>query len=120
MARTVAVWCLPSDKVNAAPGGFGTRSTVDATAGAPTSPVATGASATSVSVAFVAPADTGSGIRGYRATSSPGGKTKEGPASPLVVSGLTTGTPYTFTVVALTDAGPGPASVASNSVTPTA
>ena len=41
-------------------------------------------------------------------------------ASPITVSGLTGATPYTFTVTASTPGGTGPASAASNSVTPLA
>ncbi len=88
--------------------------------GAPTSVVATVVSGTSVSVAFTAPADTGypAGIVSYNVTSSPGGITAVGSSSPVTVSGLTTGTAYTFTVTATNGSGTGPASAASNSVTP--
>lgn len=64
-------------------------------------------------------------ITSYTATSSPGGVTAASGASPITVSGLTSGTAYTFTVVARTELGSGavffdsPASAASNSVTPT-
>jgi hypothetical protein len=88
--------------------------------GAPTSPVATAGNA-SASVAFVAPANTGfpaNAITGYRVTSSPGGFTGTGLTSPVVVTGLTNGTAYTFTVAAQNVNGYGPESVASNSVTP--
>ena len=89
-----------------------------ALAGAPTIGTAT-AGALSASVAFTAPTYVGSGITGYTATSSPGGFTGTGASSPVTVSGLTAGTAYTFTVTATTAAGQGPASAASNSVTPT-
>ena len=90
-----------------------------ALAGAPTIGTAT-AGALSASVTFTAPTYTGSGITGYTVTSSPGGFTGTGASSPVTVSGLTAGTSYTFTVTATTAAGQGPASAASNSVTPTA
>ena len=89
-----------------------------ALAGAPTIGTAT-AGALSASVTFTAPTYVGSGITGYTATSSPGGITGTGSSSPIVVSGLTAGTAYTFTVTATTAAGQGSASAASNSVTPT-
>jgi len=89
-----------------------------ALAGAPTIGTAT-AGALSASVTFTAPTYVGSGITGYTATSSPGGITGTGASSPVTVSGLTAGTAYTFTVTATTAAGQGPASAASNSVTPT-
>lgn len=89
--------------------------------GAPTNATATVASATSASVSFTAPADTGSSaITGYTVTSSPGNLTGTGASSPITVSGLTTNTAYTFTVTATNGAGTGPASSASNSVTPVA
>jgi len=87
--------------------------------GAPTIGTATQASSTSVSVTFTAPAsDGGSAITSYTATSSPGGLTATGAGSPLVVTGLTTGVAYTFTVTATNAIGTGAASAASNSVTP--
>jgi len=89
-----------------------------ALAGAPTIGTAT-AGALSASVAFTAPTYVGSGITGYTATSSPGGITGTGASSPIVVSGLTAGTAYTFTVTATTAAGQSSPSAASNSVTPT-
>jgi uncharacterized protein (TIGR02145 family) len=86
--------------------------------GAPTSPVATAGNA-QASVAFTAPASTGgSAITGYTVTSSPGSFTATGASSPLVVTGLTNGTSYTFTVVATNAAGNSVASTASSSVTP--
>ncbi len=72
----------------------------------------------SASVSFSAPASTGgSAITGYTVTSSPGGLTASGGASPLVVTGLSA-TPYTFTVRANNVHGAGPPSAASNSVLP--
>jgi uncharacterized protein YhjY with autotransporter beta-barrel domain len=100
----------------------GSRSyTVHVAAIAPGAP--TGANATAgdaqASVTFTAPTDTGGApITGYTVTSNPGNKTGTGTGSPIVVTGLTNGTAYTFTVVAANIAGPGPASTASNSVTP--
>lgn len=88
--------------------------------GAPTIGTASIASATSVSVAFTAPACAGipAGITGYLATSTPGCFTATGASSPLVVSGLTTGTSYTFKVKATNSVGYGPCSAASNSIAP--
>lgn len=84
---------------------------------APTAVTATVASG-STSVAFAAPAANGSAITNYTVTSNPGGVTANGTSSPITISGLTNGTAYTFTVTATNAAGTGPASAASNSVTP--
>lgn len=74
---------------------------------------------TTVSVAFTAPVDTGGTvITGYTVTSSPGSLSSTGTSSPLLVTGLTYGTAYTFTVTAANLIGTGSASSASNSVTP--
>jgi 5'-nucleotidase len=47
-----------------------------------------------------------------------GGQTATGSASPITVTGLTNGDSYTFTVTATNAQGTGPASTASNAVTP--
>ena len=74
---------------------------------------------TQVSVAFTTPAsDGGSAITGYTVTSTPGGFTGTGASSPIVVSGLTNGTAYTFTVIATNSVGNSVSSSDSNSVTP--
>ena len=86
--------------------------------GAPTSPVAT-VGYKQASIAFTAPGTNGgSTITGYTVTSTPGGFTATGASSPLVVTGLTNGTAYTFTVVATNAAGNSVASAASAAVTP--
>lgn len=86
--------------------------------GAPTIGVATPGNA-QASVAFSAPAsDGGSAITGYTVTSTPGGLTASGAGSPLVVTGLTNGTAYTFTVHATNAVGNSAESAASSAVTP--
>ena len=86
--------------------------------GAPTIGTATRGDA-QATVPFTAPAITGGvAITSYTVTSSPGGITASGSTSPITVTGLTNGTAYTFTVTATNSVGTGPASAASNSVTP--
>lgn len=52
-------------------------------------------------VSFAAPlSNGGSAITAYTVTTSPGGVIATGTSSPIAVSGLNNGTPYTFTVVA--------------------
>jgi len=85
---------------------------------APTIGTATGGNA-SASVTFTAPSDVGGGaITGYSVVSTPSGIIGTGASSPVTVSGLSNGTPYTFKVFATNAYGPSPLSAASNSVTP--
>jgi uncharacterized protein (TIGR02145 family) len=86
--------------------------------GAPTIGTATKGNA-QATVTFTAPASNGgSAITGYIVTSNPGSFTATGPASPITVTGLTNGTAYTFTVIAINANGNSLPSAASNSVTP--
>jgi len=94
--------------------------------GAPTGVSAVAGDA-SASVSFSAPgSDGGSAISGYTVTAADattpgnGGQVVSGGGSPLVVSGLTNGDVYSFTVTATNGVGTGPASAPSNSVTPSA
>jgi hypothetical protein len=88
--------------------------------GAPTAVSATAGNA-QAAVSWIAPSSTGgSPITGYTVTSNPGGLTATTTgALTATVTGLTNGTAYTFTVVARNTASSGPASTASNAVTPT-
>jgi len=89
---------------------------------APTIGTATATSSTTATVAFTAPANNGgSTITSYIATSSPGsitGTLNQAGSGTITVTGLTTGTSYTFTVKATNSVGQSAASAASNSVTP--
>lgn len=83
--------------------------------GVPTAVSATPSGTGEIKVAFTAPAGNGGAtISGYTVTSSPGGLTASGAASPLTVTGLTVGLTYNFTVTASNSAGTGAASAASN------
>jgi hypothetical protein len=72
-------------------------------------------------VPFTAPSsDGGSAITSYTATSSPGditGILSQAGSGDIIVSGLTSGTAYTFTVTATNAIGTSSASAASNSIT---
>ena len=79
------------------------------------------------SVSFSAPASNGaSTISSYTVTATDfdhpanGGQIASGAASPITVTGLIAGDPYSFTVTATNGAGTGPASAASNTVVPAA
>jgi hypothetical protein len=70
-------------------------------------------------VSFDAPlSDGGAAVSGYTVTSSPGGVTASGGPSSIIVTGLTNGTTYTFTVVATNSEGNSASSDPSSGVTP--
>jgi hypothetical protein len=71
-----------------------------------------------VDVAFTLPANSPAAT-GFTVTSSPGSLTATGATSPLQVTGLSSDTSYTFTVVATNASGNSIASAASSSVTVT-
>lgn len=71
-------------------------------------------------ISWSAPLSGGSAITGYTVTSSPGNvsKTVSGSITSVTLTGLASGTHYTFAVSATNALGTGPASAPSNSVTP--
>lgn len=71
-----------------------------------------------VSVAFNEPAFKGKGNVTYTVTSSPSSITATGSSSPIIVTGLSNGTSYTFTVATVSVNGVSTLSSASSSVTP--
>jgi len=86
--------------------------------GAPTGVTATAGNA-EANVSFTAPDFTGgAAITSYTVTASPGGITVTGTDTTILVTGLTNGTTYSFTVTATNSKGTGAASTASNAVTP--
>jgi hypothetical protein len=87
----------------------------------PDSPTSVSAVAgdTDATVSFTAPVNNGgSDITGYTVTSDPDGITASGSSSPIIVTGLTNGTSYTFTVVATNSIGNSASSDPSSAVTP--
>ena len=81
----------------------------------------------SANVSWTAPSNGGSAITSYTVTpylsgvaQTPTTVTGAPPATTATVTGLTNGQPYTFTVTATNAIGSGPASSASNAVTPSA
>ncbi len=96
------------------------RFTVLATVpGAPTS-VSSAPSDGRADVTWAAPPANGSAITGYTLTASPGGATVSvgGDTTTAMMTGLTNGTAYTFSVTATNVVGTGPASAASAPATP--
>ena len=69
------------------------------------------------SISWTAPSNGGATITSYTATGTPGGQTCISSGNPAdarcIVSGLTNGTTYSFTVTATNNIGTGPASLAS-------
>jgi hypothetical protein len=90
--------------------------------GTPIIGTATVVDSTTVSLTFTAPASNGGAtIDSYTATASPGGAVftlLQSGSGTFTITGLTTGTAYTFTVKSFNSAGASSASESSNSVTP--
>jgi hypothetical protein len=90
---------------------------------APTIGTATSTGSTTATVTYTAPTNTDTSaqpITSYTAVSSPGGITgtvSQSGSGTITVSGLTTGTAYTFTVYATNAAGNSSSSSSSNSIT---
>jgi len=102
------------------PSGSSNQVTPATLPGAPTGVTATPGPG-QATVSFTPPSlNGGSPITSYTVTSSPGAKTASGTGSTITVTGLTSGTAYTFTVKATNGIGTGPASSRSNRVTPEA
>jgi len=110
--------------------GIGTSSASDpsspvtptAPATAPDAPTGVGAVAGDgqATVSWTAPAPNGSPITGYTVTTSPGDTTTPASGTSVLVTGLTDGTAYTFTVTATNGIGTSSASDPSSPVTPSA
>jgi len=71
-----------------------------------------------VTVTWDAPAANGAPIQGYRVTGQPGGTTTACASTTCVISGLTNGTAYRFTVAAYNEVGYSEESTASADITP--
>jgi len=93
--------------------------TTDAAApGAPTIGTATKTGSTTARITFTPPSvNNGAAVTQYTVTSSPGGITANGSASPINITGLSPASSYTFTVTATNSAGTSVASAASNQIT---
>lgn len=112
-----------NDSSTSAPSDPSDPVTPDAVPDAPTGLQASDGDDGTSTVSWEPPDDPGtSPIIRYRVTSAPDGGTcvtEDPPTTECVVEGLTNGTEYTFSVTATNDSGTGPASVASDPVTPT-
>ena len=86
----------------------------------PTSVTAATSSPNQATVSFTPGSDGGSTILYYLASSTPGNFTATSTGSPIIVSGLSNGTAYTFVVYAVNALGTSSPSSASSAVTPTA
>jgi uncharacterized repeat protein (TIGR02543 family) len=86
---------------------------------APTGVSATSGGNASTTVSWTAPSDGGSAITGYTATSN-AGQTCSSSTTTCSITGLTNGTPYTFTVTATNAIGTSDPSAPSSAATPAA
>lgn len=117
-------WQSPVQQLNMTFQGFPVSSLSNAAEGTvPNPPLAVTADPgdTEVTVSWGAPSNPGSApIVGYTATAAPGGQqcTSLAPDTDCSIGGLTNGTPYTFTVVAWSQAGSSAPSLPSAKVTP--
>ena len=88
------------------------------TPGAPTS-ITAAASNNEVTLSWTAPASTGgSAITGYFAHANPGGQTCSTTTTSCVITGLTSGAAYSFTVVAINAVNPGSAGTTTSTTKP--
>jgi len=124
---TNTIRCVVTATNSIAPSGVSANSNSTASVaavvpGAPTIGTATAASITTVAVTYTQPASNGGAtITSYTATSSPSGITgtvNQAGSGTITVTGLVTGTSYTFTVTATNSVGTSAASAASNSAIP--
>lgn len=95
-----------------------TVNTDTAPPGAPTVGVAAKTGATTATLTFTAPTVTnGQTITGYTVSSTPIGGSGAGATSPILITGLTPATAYTFKVRAITSSSEGEQSISSNIIT---
>lgn len=109
-----AAACSPSNRGATAPAGATTTANAPTAPGAPIALVAT-VSDGAISIAFGAPTSNGgAAVTRYDASCTAAGvtRTASGTTSPIVVQGLTNGTSYSCSVVAVNSVGSGPASAA--------
>ena len=95
-----------------------TVNTDTAPPGAPTVGVAAKTGATTATLTFTAPTVTnGQTITGYTVSSTPIGGSGAGVTSPILITGLTPATAYTFKIRAITSSSEGEQSISSNIIT---